>query len=72
MVADDASVPLRAVFPDALLRVEVDVENAEAFLITEAPFEVVHERPEIISGDVHAFVVQVGYGCEVLFNVVDA
>ena len=34
MVGDDAGVPFRAVFPHTVLRLEVDIEDAEALLLT--------------------------------------
>lgn len=71
MVGDDTGIPLRAVFPSALLCLEVDIEDAEALLITEAPFKVIHERPEVVALNVHAFIVQIGDGFEVLADVVD-
>lgn len=66
MVGGDTSIPLRAIFPDTLLCLKVDIEDSEALLVSEAPFEVIHERPEVVALNVHAFIVQVRNGFEVL------
>src|ERR1700687_329369 len=43
-----------AMFHRAFLRFIVDMKHAETPLITEGPFEVVHQRPDEISAHVHA------------------
>lgn len=49
MVGDDIGIPLRAIFPDTPFCLKVDIEDSAALLVSEAPFEVIHERPEVVA-----------------------
>lgn len=69
MVGDNIGISLRAIFPDTPWCLKVDIEDSEALLVSEAPFEVIHERPEVAALNVHAFIVQVRDGFEVLADV---
>ncbi len=64
MRLDDIRIPMRAVFPDSFLCIEINIDDAESFVVAETPLEVVEQRPEIITGDVHAFVIQSDTACK--------
>ena len=51
---DDVAVPVRAVRRDPPLRLEVDVDDAEALRVAPRPLEVVQERPDEIATHVDA------------------
>lgn len=42
-VGDDIGIPLLAIFPDTPFCLKVNIDDSEA------PFEVIHERPEVVS-----------------------
>src|SRR4030088_3152033 len=52
VAADHVAVPGRAVLRGALLRVVVDVDQAEPLVVSVAPLEVVQERPGEVAAQV--------------------
>lgn len=48
-VGDDIGIPLRAIFPDTPFCLKVNIDDSEALLVSEAPFEVIHEGPEVVA-----------------------
>src|SRR5262249_46789464 len=70
--SDDARVEQRAVFRRALLRLEVDVHDAEALRVAVRPLEVVEQRPHEVSPHVYAAFDRRVDGLDVRAEIVDA
>src|SRR5262249_61123777 len=49
LAGDESSIPAPAVFNDATLRLEIYVDESEAFAIALRPLEVIDERPHQIT-----------------------
>src|SRR5438874_7375050 len=56
VTADVPRVPVPRVLDRPLLRLVIDVNEAETLAVAVSPLEVVHQRPVEITADVHAIV----------------
>src|SRR5471032_1416011 len=61
-----------ALLPGTLLRRIINMNDAETALVTESPFEVIHQRPDEITADVHACLDRCVYPCQVAVQKGDA
>jgi len=69
VLCDDLTVPVAAFLDNALLGLEIDVNDTKTLGVAKAPLEVVHQGPHEVAVQRHATLDGVVSGLEMFFQV---